>query len=349
MRIPELIEAAAEGGEPCFSFEFFPPKTDEGVATLFESIEDLNRLEPSFVSVTYGAGGSTRDGTVEITTRIKRDYGIETMAHLSVVGETPDGLDAILDRLADAGIENILALRGDPPRGESDFTPPPDGLRSSAELAAFIRGRESTSGFGIGASCSPGGPPGGALGGGRHRLPPREGRRRRGVPDQPALLRQRRLLRLGRARARGRHRRADRPRRAADHLPRGSAPVLRRLQGARFPNASTTSSPRSTAIRTPSGRSASPTPRGSANSCSPPARPASTSSSSTARRRSRRSWARSRPAAPGSALAARSWPPARAPTNPAHQLPDAPAERPNSPSAPPEGTGREAEDPLGVI
>jgi methylenetetrahydrofolate reductase (NADPH) len=155
MRIPELIEAAAEGGEPCFSFEFFPPKTDEGVATLFESIEDLNRLEPSFVSVTYGAGGSTRDGTVEITTRIKRDYGIETMAHLSVVGETPDGLDAILDRLADAGIENILALRGDPPRGDSDFTPPPDGLRSSAELAAFIRGRESTSGFGIGASCHP--------------------------------------------------------------------------------------------------------------------------------------------------------------------------------------------------
>jgi methylenetetrahydrofolate reductase (NADH) len=155
MRIPELIEAAANGGEPCFSFEFFPPKTDEGVASLFESIEDLNRLEPSYVSVTYGAGGTTREGTVEITTRIKRDYGIETMAHLSVVGETPDGLDAILDRLADAGIENVLALRGDPPRGETAFTPPPGGLKSSADLAAFIRGRESTSEFGIGASCFP--------------------------------------------------------------------------------------------------------------------------------------------------------------------------------------------------
>ena len=155
MRIPELIEAAANGGDPCFSFEFFPPKTDEGVAALFESIEDLNRLEPSFVSVTYGAGGTTREGTVEITTRIKRDYGIETMAHLSVVGETPDGLDSILDRLADAGIENVLALRGDPPRGETSFVPAPDGLESSADLAAFIRGRDSTSGFGIGASCHP--------------------------------------------------------------------------------------------------------------------------------------------------------------------------------------------------
>jgi len=152
MRIPELI---ASSDEPCFSFEFFPPKTEEGVAELFTSVEDLNRLEPSFVSVTYGAGGSTREGTVEITTRIKRDYGIETMAHLSVVGETIDGLDAILDRLHGAGIENILALRGDPPRGQPDFRPPAGGLKSSAELAAFIRGRESTSGFGIGASCFP--------------------------------------------------------------------------------------------------------------------------------------------------------------------------------------------------
>lgn len=155
MRIPELIAAAADGGEPCFSFEFFPPKTDDGVAALFESIEDLDRLEPSFVSVTYGAGGTTREGTVEITTRIKRDYGIETMAHLSVVGETPEGLDSILDRLADAGIENVLALRGDPPRGAEDFVPYPGGLTSSADLAAFIRGRERTAGFGIGASCHP--------------------------------------------------------------------------------------------------------------------------------------------------------------------------------------------------
>ena len=152
MRIPDLLAATAE---PCFSFEFFPPKTDEGAAELFASVEDLNRLEPTFVSVTYGAAGSTREGTVEVTTRIKRDYGIETMAHLSVVGETIAGLDAILDRLGEAGIENVLALRGDPPRGEPDFTPPPGGLRSSAELAAFIRGREASRSFGIGASCFP--------------------------------------------------------------------------------------------------------------------------------------------------------------------------------------------------
>jgi methylenetetrahydrofolate reductase (NADPH) len=152
MRIPDLLTASAE---PCFSFEFFPPKTNDGVAELFASIEDLNRLEPTFVSVTYGAAGSTREGTVEVTTRIKRDYGIETMAHLSVVGETIEGLDAILDRLGEAGIENILALRGDPPRGEADFTPPSGGLQSSAQLAAFIRGREPSSRFGVGASCFP--------------------------------------------------------------------------------------------------------------------------------------------------------------------------------------------------
>jgi methylenetetrahydrofolate reductase (NADPH) len=152
MRIPDLLAAS---DEPCFSFEFFPPKTEEGVAELFASVEDLNRLGPTFVSVTYGAAGSTREGTVEVTTRIKRDYGIETMAHLSVVGETIDGLDAILDRLGAAGIENILALRGDPPRGEPNFTPPPGGLSSSAELAAFIRGREASVRFGIGASCFP--------------------------------------------------------------------------------------------------------------------------------------------------------------------------------------------------
>jgi methylenetetrahydrofolate reductase (NADPH) len=148
MRIPEILA----GPEPCFSFEFFPPKTEEGYEALFESVADLNRLEPGFVSVTYGAAGSTRDGTVEVTTRIKRDYGIETMAHLSCVGETIEGLETILGRFADSGIENILALRGDPPRGERDFTPPPGGLRSSAELAAFIRARGN---WGIGASCFP--------------------------------------------------------------------------------------------------------------------------------------------------------------------------------------------------
>jgi methylenetetrahydrofolate reductase (NADPH) len=151
MRITEILG----GSEPCFSFEFFPPKTEEGAATLFETVEDLYRLNPGYASVTYGAAGSTRDGTVEVTTRIKRDYGIETMGHLSCVGETVEGLETILGRFADAGIENILALRGDPPRGQADFEPAPGGLRSSAELAAFIRANPRTADFGIGASCFP--------------------------------------------------------------------------------------------------------------------------------------------------------------------------------------------------
>jgi len=151
MRIPEILG----GPEPCFSFEFFPPKTEHGTETLFETVADIDRLEPGFASVTYGAAGSTREGTVKVTTRIKRDYGIETMAHLSCVGETVEGIETILGRFADAGIENILALRGDPPRGEGEFKPAPGGLRSSAELAAFIRANPATSSFGIGASCHP--------------------------------------------------------------------------------------------------------------------------------------------------------------------------------------------------
>lgn len=151
MRISEIIG----GPEPCFSFEFFPPKTPEGERMLFESVADLRRLNPGYVSVTYGAAGSTRDGTVEVTTRIQREFGIETMAHLSVVGATVEGIETILSRFAEAGISNVLALRGDPPRGEGAFAPTPGGLASSAELAAFIRAYGPTSGFGIGASCHP--------------------------------------------------------------------------------------------------------------------------------------------------------------------------------------------------
>jgi methylenetetrahydrofolate reductase (NADPH) len=148
MRIPDLLR----DDEPSFSFEFFPPKTDEAGATLFENVATLGQLEPDFVSVTYGAAGSTRDGTVEVSTRIKRELGIETMAHLSCVGETVEGLEAILDRLGEGGIDNILALRGDPPRGATDFEPPEGGLEGSAELAAFIRERTD---WGIAGSSFP--------------------------------------------------------------------------------------------------------------------------------------------------------------------------------------------------
>jgi methylenetetrahydrofolate reductase (NADPH) len=148
MRIDDLLARQ----RPLFSFEFFPPKTPEGVENLYETIRTLAPLEPGYVSVTYGAGGATRDGTVEISTTIKRELGIETMAHLSCVGETLDRLREILTRLDEGGIENVLALRGDPPRGEAEFKPPEGGLSSSAELAALIS-REFD--FAIGGACFP--------------------------------------------------------------------------------------------------------------------------------------------------------------------------------------------------
>jgi methylenetetrahydrofolate reductase (NADPH) len=138
---------------PCFSVEFFPPKTTEGRATLFETVEVLKELEPAFFSVTYGAGGATREGTVEMTETIKRDHGVETMAHLSCVGETTGRLREILDRITGAGIENVLALRGDPPRGQRDFVQPEGGLRSAAELAALIS--DAYPQVAIGGTCFP--------------------------------------------------------------------------------------------------------------------------------------------------------------------------------------------------
>jgi methylenetetrahydrofolate reductase (NADPH) len=148
MRIDELLARQ----RPVFSVEFFPPKTDEGVTQLFETVEALKPLQPDYVSVTYGAGGATRDGTVEIAERIRSEHGIEVMAHLSCVGETREGLATILDRFASIGVENVLALRGDPPRGEAEFTPPADGLSSAAELTEFIAAGYR---FTIGGACFP--------------------------------------------------------------------------------------------------------------------------------------------------------------------------------------------------
>jgi methylenetetrahydrofolate reductase (NADH) len=148
MRIDEILNADG----PVFSIEFFPPKTPEGTDALFETVEALKPLEPDFVSVTYGAGGATRDGTVEIATRIKRDHGLEAMAHLSCVGESREGLAEILGRFEAAGITNVLALRGDPPGGQGSFEAHDGGLSSAAELAAFISERHD---FAIGGACFP--------------------------------------------------------------------------------------------------------------------------------------------------------------------------------------------------
>jgi methylenetetrahydrofolate reductase (NADPH) len=149
MRIDEIIATRAE---PVFSFEFFPPKTEEGERNLQTALRELGPLEPSYVSVTYGAGGSTRDRTIEIVKSLKDEHGLEAMAHLSCVGTTQEELREILDEVRDAGIDNVLALRGDPPQGESEWRPHPGGLHYSTELATLIREHYDVC---IGAACFP--------------------------------------------------------------------------------------------------------------------------------------------------------------------------------------------------
>src|SRR5215218_3069779 len=148
MRIAEIMEQR----RPVFSFEFFPPKTDEGQATLEQTLAVLKDDQPDYVSMTYGAGGSTRNRTVELTKWIKQELGIEAMAHLSCVGEPRERLVEILEEIAGAGIENVLALRGDPPRGESQWKPHPGGLHYSVDLIRLARERFD---FCIGAACFP--------------------------------------------------------------------------------------------------------------------------------------------------------------------------------------------------
>ena len=148
MRIDELLAA----GEPVFSFEFFPPKTEQGERNLYDALAELRTLEPSFVSVTYGAGGSTRAKTIEIVRRIKQDYGLEAMAHFTCVGATVPELRATLEEMRAAGIDNVLALRGDPPSGQEDWVKTEGGLEYSRELVELIRADYP---FAIGAACFP--------------------------------------------------------------------------------------------------------------------------------------------------------------------------------------------------
>jgi methylenetetrahydrofolate reductase (NADPH) len=148
-RIDEIV---GRNGAPVFSFEFFPPKTEEGERNLRAALEELSLMEPAFVSVTYGAGGSTREKTIEIVTDIKRRYGLEAMAHFTCVGATREELRVTLDRMRDAGIVNVLALRGDPPAGQEEWTATEGGLEYSRELIELIRHDYD---FAIGAACFP--------------------------------------------------------------------------------------------------------------------------------------------------------------------------------------------------
>ncbi len=142
---------------PTLSFEFFPPKDDIGFWDLYRTIESLKPLEPTYVSVTYGAGGSTRRKTVELVGRIKNDIGIEPMAHLTCVGSDRAEIAKTLDRLKLLKIENVLALRGDPAQGQSRFVPTEGGFRYAGELVSFIRERRDS--LCIGAAAYPEGHP----------------------------------------------------------------------------------------------------------------------------------------------------------------------------------------------
>jgi len=137
---------------PAFSFEFFPPKDEAGVDRLFETVARLKAFDPAYVSVTYGAGGSTRRLTVDLVRRIKREVGLEAMAHLTCVGATRLEIESVLDQLREGGIDNVLALRGDPPKGEASFVKSAEGFGYASELTEFIASKYD---FCLAGACYP--------------------------------------------------------------------------------------------------------------------------------------------------------------------------------------------------
>src|SRR5579863_4372354 len=147
MRISEALATQ----RPFFSFEFFPPKDDAGSRRLFDTIAALQPLRPSFVSITYGAGGSTRARTVALAKEIQQEIGLTVVAHVTCIGADRSELRSLFDDLARAGIQNVLALRGDPPAG-SVFQPTAGGFAHASDLIAMLKRNYD---FCIGAACYP--------------------------------------------------------------------------------------------------------------------------------------------------------------------------------------------------
>ncbi len=151
-----LIRDILQATPTAFSFEFFPPKTEEGWTRLYQTISEIKPLEPSSVSVTYGAGGSTRDRTHDLVVKIQKETSITVVSHLTCVGSTQEEIQAIVARYESEGVSNILALRGDPPKG-SVFSPVPGGFSYAADLVSYIR--SNNPGVGIGVAGFPEGHP----------------------------------------------------------------------------------------------------------------------------------------------------------------------------------------------
>ena len=159
MHIQDIFEQHAT----TFSFEFFPPKTDAAAEDLFTNIAQLQQLKPHFVSVTYGAGGGTRDRTHDLIIRIQRETALTAVSHLTCACHTLDEMARILDRYAESGVENVLALGGDPPKNLAGFDRANDAFRYAEELVRFVRGRANTPdprGFGVAVAGFPEGHPG---------------------------------------------------------------------------------------------------------------------------------------------------------------------------------------------
>ncbi len=140
-------------GQTVFSVEFFPPKTEEGARQILRTAAKLRGEAVDYVSITYGAGGSTRERTLEYGSLLSEIFDFEVMPHLTCLGHSKDDISAILQKLSEAGFKNVMALRGDPPKGETNFVPHPDGFKHASELIAFIR--ENYPDFGIGCAGYP--------------------------------------------------------------------------------------------------------------------------------------------------------------------------------------------------